>query len=122
MMKNNPNRLVSALTPEPLVRKAYLGSLVVSLLMALVIALLWRYLPSEVPLYFSRPWGEARLAPRSYLFLLPGVGIGVILVDIGAARTVRKIDSILVKSLAIGSIVTALMLVLALFGIMRSIL
>lgn len=30
-------------------------------------------LPSEVPLFYSRPWGEPQVTLRVYLFLLPGL-------------------------------------------------
>ncbi|MDP2860263.1 MAG: hypothetical protein Q8N98_00955 [bacterium] len=34
-------------------------------------------LPSEVPLFYSKIWGEKRLAPVSSLWLLPGLGLGL---------------------------------------------
>jgi len=39
------------------------------------------HLPQQVPLFYSRPWGEARLAPISTLFLLPGFSIIILLVN-----------------------------------------
>jgi len=34
-------------------------------------------LPSEAPLFYSKIWGEKRLAPASFLWLLPGLGLGL---------------------------------------------
>lgn len=31
----------------------------------------FKELPSEVPLFYSLPWGEQQLAPPSYLFIFP---------------------------------------------------
>jgi len=40
---------------------------------SLVLLLLsWDRLPTEIPLWYSRPWGQDRLAHPSWLFLLPG--------------------------------------------------
>lgn len=38
-----------------------------------LIAILWRWrsLPPQVPLFYSRPWGEEQLAHPAWLFLLP---------------------------------------------------
>lgn len=33
----------------------------------------WNKLPPEVPLFYSRPWGEAMLAPTLGLWILPGL-------------------------------------------------
>lgn len=41
----------------------------------LVILLSWNKLPSEVPLWYSKPWGQSRLADPLWLFLLPGASI-----------------------------------------------
>lgn len=45
-----------------------LGLIFLSFL-ALVFA--WRYLPPEVPLFYSLPYGESQLAGRLFLWLLP---------------------------------------------------
>ena len=37
----------------------------------LMLILGWKTLPSQVPLWYSRPWGEDRLASPYDLFLLP---------------------------------------------------
>ena len=36
----------------------------------------WNKLPTQVPLWYSKPWGADRLAPPLYLFLLPGASFG----------------------------------------------
>lgn len=40
----------------------------------LVVLFAWKKLPSEVPLWYSKPWGQSRLADPLWLFLLPGAG------------------------------------------------
>ncbi|MCJ7826316.1 hypothetical protein MUP56_01725 [Patescibacteria group bacterium] len=36
----------------------------------------WNKLPTQVPLWYSKPWGADRLAPPLYLFLLPSASFG----------------------------------------------
>lgn len=41
----------------------------------------WRYLPPQVPLFYSRPWGEEQLVSPLTLFILPGLSLAVILIN-----------------------------------------
>jgi len=45
--------------------------------------LVWRFtnLPSQVPLYYSLPWGEIQLASASALFLLPTFSLVILLIN-----------------------------------------
>ncbi|HRS22933.1 MAG TPA: hypothetical protein P5562_02150, partial [Candidatus Woesebacteria bacterium] len=38
-------------------------------------------LPTQVPLYYTLPWGESRLAPVANLFLFPLLSVLVLVVD-----------------------------------------
>jgi len=48
-----------------------------------LLLLFWKFsdLPSAVPLYFSLPWGDSRLAPPLSLFLLPLFSILIVLTN-----------------------------------------
>lgn len=37
----------------------------------MVLAIRWKSLPPKVPLWYSKPWGEERLALPIFLFLIP---------------------------------------------------
>lgn len=52
-------------------------------LLAQILALLavWRSLPPQVPLFYSRPWGEEQLASPQTLWLLPGLSLAVTLTN-----------------------------------------
>lgn len=41
----------------------------------------FNHLPQQVPLFYSRPWGEARLASSTTLFFLPGFSIIILLIN-----------------------------------------
>ena len=45
--------------------------LLLSLLSIILLVFVWQRLPPEVPLWYSRPWGESQLANSLWLFLLP---------------------------------------------------
>ena len=46
-------------------------SFILILVQALIILFSLSFLPSQVPLFYSRPWGEEQLAHPPYLFILP---------------------------------------------------
>lgn len=41
----------------------------------------WRKLPPQVPIFYSRPWGEIILAAPFWLWLLPGILLMTIIVN-----------------------------------------
>ncbi len=53
-------------------------------------------LPSQVPLYYSRPWGEGQLASATSLFLLPTFSIIVLIIN-------NLIANLLLKSIPLFS-------------------
>lgn len=46
-----------------------------------IIIFFFSRLPPQVPLYYSRPWGESQLAPTHHLFLLPGFSLLFLLIN-----------------------------------------
>ena len=110
------------LVPNRTERSSYVLSLSLTLIMFLMITFLWGKLPPVVPLYFSLPWGEARLAPRLMLYLLPIVTLAVLMINVGLGRLLGKLSPLLPRVLAAGSAVIAAMFVIALSGIIQSLL
>lgn len=47
----------------------------------LAIIFSWRSLPPQVPLFYSRPWGEEQLATPASLFILPGLSLIIFLIN-----------------------------------------
>lgn len=39
-------------------------------------------LPPQIPLFYSRPWGEEQLAQKGQLFLLPGISLLVFFLNL----------------------------------------
>jgi len=48
------------------------------------------FLPEKVPLFYSRPWGEEKLAPRNWLFLIPFSSFVVFIFSNQIGKFLRK--------------------------------
>ena len=108
------------LVPDSLGRTSYVIALLLSLVMAAAIALLYPKIPRVVPLYFTLPWGEARLAPKVMLYSLPVVAILCLVVNLVLGRIAAKLSPLLPRVLSVSTAVVALMMMIALFGIVQS--
>lgn len=65
-------------------------------------------LPSQVPLYYSRPWGEGQLASATSLFLLPTFSIIVLIINNLIANLLLKFIPMLSRLLVIFSLAFSL--------------
>jgi len=106
---------------DTLIRQSYVFGGVACLVMILVVGVFWVYLPPRVPLFFSRAWGEDRLAHKGLLFMLPGIGLVVNCMNIIISQVIGDVDVLVTRSLAVGAGVVSLMLCISVFGIVRSV-
>jgi hypothetical protein len=60
------------LQENKIIRLSALWSLFFAVISILILVIVFQRLPPVVPLWFSRPWGEERLAHPLWLFVLPG--------------------------------------------------
>ncbi len=56
-------------------------SFILILVQALIILFSLSFLPSQVPLFYSRPWGEEQLAHPLYLFILPLANLAIFILN-----------------------------------------
>lgn len=77
----------------------------------------WR-LPPEVPLWFSRPWGEAQLTKPEALWLLPSSVWLVGMVSVGVAGVMFNDEKLLARISIWGAALVGFLLTYALFSIM----
>ncbi|MFC1789861.1 hypothetical protein ACFLZP_00030 [Patescibacteria group bacterium] len=75
-------------------------------LMAILILLNWTHLPPQIPLFFSRPWGESQLSSPSRLWLLPLLSTITLLLNLFLAIIPFKGEIFMRRILAITSTVT----------------
>lgn len=50
----------------------------------------WKKLPPEIPLFYSRPWGEEQLADKKFLFLLPTFALTSLFINEIVAKLTGK--------------------------------
>lgn|SRR3989338_11372211 len=83
-----------------------------------VVLLGWwfRRLPLQVPIFYSRPWGEDQLASPWWLFFLPGLGLLLLLVNSLIGGVVFGLDKLLARILLTAA---ALFSFLAMFSLFR---
>lgn len=108
------------LIPEKLGRTSYVIALLIALLMGIFITIFLHALPMVVPVFFTLPWGETRLAPKLFLYLFPGIILVFVMLNLGLGKIATKLSPILPKILAATTAVVAAMLLIALFGIVQS--
>ncbi len=74
-------------------------------------------LPPSVPLWYSRPWGTDQLAPAIYLFVLPGITVGIHIVNTVFAMYITTEYLIFTQSLFLSSLVVSLLALVAVLKI-----
>jgi hypothetical protein len=116
----NIRETAQTLVPDKLGRSSYLASLAFVLVMLLLITLMLGSLPPSVPLYFTLPWGEARLAPKLMLYILPIITLVLIVFNLGLGRLSDKLSPLLPRVLAVSTFVIAGMMLISILGIMQS--
>ncbi len=124
MLKTKQTFSISAtaedLVPDRFGRMSYGIALLLVLIAAIIITLLLPRLPLVIPLFFTLPWGEARLVPRFLIYLLPAIGLLIIIFNLGLGRVAAKLSPLLPRVLAVSSTVVCAMLLIALLGIIQS--
>ena len=118
----NIGKTAEELVPDTGNRTVYFFAIVLSLSMAAGIALLWTRLPTAVPLFFTQPWGQERLAAEPLIFLLPAVAVATVVVNIFLSSISRSTSPLLPRMLAVSSLVVAVALCLGFLGIAQSLL
>ncbi len=116
----NIRETAEILIPDKLSRTSYFIALILVMLMLSGLSGVLVKLPQVVPLYFTLPWGEARLAPRLMLYLLPSISLVVMIVNLGLGRISAKLSPLLPRVLAVAALVTAAMMSVSLIGIIQS--
>jgi len=84
-----------------------------------VIIFSWRYLPPQIPLFYSRPWGKEQLADPVGLFILPCLSLLVSLVNLILLITLFKKERLISQILAISMAAFNLLCLITLVEIMR---
>lgn len=91
---------------EPSTKKPVLVGFGIVVVTSLLLAVAWFSLPPQVPLFYSRPWGESQLAQPLFLGLPLLLGILFLVINAILAKTWE--DSFLKHSLVLGGVLASL--------------
>jgi hypothetical protein len=108
------------LVPDTVSRTGYLVAVFITLILFVLIIVVWGKLPRTVPLYFSEPWGDGRLASREWLFLLPGLSLLTITLNVILGKLGGSSSPLLPRMLGVTAGIVSLTLLLSLVGIVQS--
>jgi hypothetical protein len=87
-----------------------------------VILSVWRLLPPEIPLFYSRPWGKDQLVIFPGILLLPLISFFVFLANLMISRAASQEEKLIKKTLTTASLLFASLSLIALVQIVRLIL
>jgi hypothetical protein len=116
----NIRETAETLVPDKLGRTSYFVALMMILIMLVIITMLLGNLPAIVPMFFTLPWGESRLAPKMMLYMLPLIALVFLTLNLTLGRLSLKLSSLLPRVLAVSTAVVTLMLLVSLLGIVQS--
>jgi len=65
-------------------------AIIIWLIEVLLVIITWTFLPPQLPLFYSRPWGEEQLVHPANLFILPSLGLLIFFVNLFVLSFVPK--------------------------------
>lgn len=75
---------------DPFISKAAIACFLVSVGLLILVGIFFGRLPPEVPLFYSRPWGEDQIVLRIFLFMVPGVTLLFTFLGMALSRFLAK--------------------------------
>lgn len=79
----------------------------------------WKFFPTEIPLFYSRPWGQEQLAKPLTLFILPGLGLVIFFLNSVISSLALKKERLMKQILAMAFLVFNFLSLITLIQIMR---
>ncbi len=71
----------------------------------LAILISWHWLPPQLPLFYSRPWGKEQLTTPFGLFLLPTLSLIVFLINLAFVSFISKEEKLASRMLEVAATV-----------------
>ena len=81
----------------------------------------WKFneLPPEIPLFYTRPWGEEQLTEVHNIFGLPIMSLAVLVINNFIASTMKEKGKILVFLLSLSSLLFSFLALVSIFKIVN---
>lgn len=99
------------------VRSGFFAGVIIIAFSFLFLVLRFNQLPPELPLFYSRPWGDEQLGKPPHLFILPGGASLVLLINTYLAFRLSERELLLSRILLVSSVVVTIISFIALFKI-----
>ena len=102
---------------DPFARISIRLGIVLILIQLAFLLINFKRLPSEVPLFYSLPWGEKRLADFKFLFLLPFLSLVIMTFNFMIAKKLYNNERLLSRMISSVAFVFVLFCLITLFQI-----
>lgn len=89
-----------------------LSPIIISLLLSLLILILFKFLPSKLPLFYSLSWGDQQLATHQQFLIIPASLALIALLNLGLSWQLHSSQSFFKKVLLISPLIISLILVI----------
>lgn len=89
---------------------ANLSPLVVAAVLGLLILLLFRFLPTKLPLFYSLSWGDKQLVTHGQFFIIPAIITLIALINLIISWQLHYLQSFFKKVLLCASLTVTLIL------------
>ena|SRR3990167_6822165 len=86
----------------------YIFSILSTLAQVSLLLASWGRLPPEVPIFYSRPWGEKMLAAPIFLWILPLLAFLCLIFNFLAANFISGEEMFLKRTLLIATLIVAI--------------
>ena len=86
---------IKALMRDTSMARLLKGTLLLVAIQVIVFIVAIGSLPSQVPLYYSLPWGEAQLTSPWYLLLFPAMNVVILVINLSLAILVPTQERLL---------------------------
>ncbi len=91
-----------------------LQTLALSIVCAVTVLFLGKFLPSKLPLFYSLPWGERQLATQTQLLIIPAISACITLVNLTLFWQLHSSQFLFKRILIFSSLICSLVLLISL--------
>ena len=84
----------------------------------LILTFFWKKLPPQVPLFYTKPWGEEQLAKNFFLWMLPSFSLILTLINLRIASLFYNARSFLSYLIVWGNVTVCLLATITLIRIL----
>jgi hypothetical protein len=92
---------MSETNPKKSINPWFIFSLAILLIAGLVVLVLWKKIPPEIPWYYSLPWGESQLMPKLGLPIIIAVSLCVTIATKMLSSWTKKEDKIVEQTVSV---------------------